>query len=578
MDGKKKPSNSRGIARARRSSPQTAPDATEIPMQSLSIQPQAQLAPPSAAPLAQLASAQAPPSAQLFPPPAQPVEIEQVPKEELTKISNLNPKLAPQGWQPGAVDVIPGISPGKVTSTSRIIKVWVNMIQFTQRIQDAGFYQYDLKLVKKGKDGQYHEVSQVNWREKILAVWKSLEEYFERTYGKKIWLGSDFARTIYCKEDLTDGPDNLLDVDLKFFRSGTEEELVAQIKRTKKIGENDLLLAQYVQKPMENLHHGKFVNAELVNLERVINVVVKTSSTLTTDSIGNNSFYANNPPTEGYKIGPGLVCKTGYSLLWSMGWHPFLTVDLSSAPFIMGKDVLDILKELFGPKAYDVLKWTKQDFDKAEDLLKGIQVKYRTTAVAPWTKKRVTGFSNKTPSQYTFDWEGKNSNVADYFREKYKKNIAYPNGPVLKVGREGGAAVPAEFCTVLPNQTYNKKLSDVQTAEMIKDTAKTPANRQTMIEEVIKICDFKNDVRLKTFGIGFDPDFGKQRMANLKELQVRVVEPPTIHYKGAQVVPKFDGNWSLRQYKFYEAGNNGELVKWTVLNTAASSSSKESVG
>ena len=83
----------------------------------------------------------------------------------------------------------------------------------------------------------------------------------------------------------------------------------------------------------------------------------------------------------------------------------------------------------------------------------------------------------------------------------------------------------------MKNQTYNKKLSDAQTAAMIKDTAKPPAKRRMLIEEVINRCNFSSDSRLNSFGIGFNEDVRKQGKINLKELQVRVVESPTVHYK-----------------------------------------------
>ena len=391
---------------------------------------------------------QAPPS-----PPEQAAEPQSAPKKAEIK-PKVNSDLVPLGWCKDEVDVIPGI-PASNLAGRKTIPVWVNQIELTHVMPAAGYNQYDMKILKKNAEGQFIEVSNVNLKEKILVAWNIIEEYFEKKFKRKIMLGSDFAKTLYSIEDLTEGGlKKELDIEFDFVRNDKKETLVLQIHKTTDIGsapDENLRLTQYVRKPMDNLRSGKLIRAELVNLERVINVVVKTSPTLTSDSIGHNSFYEKKPTTDGFGIGGGLVSKTGYSLLWSLGWRPFLTVDLSNAPFIMGKPVMEVLENLFGQKQkpYDVFSWTQHDFDKADDLLKGIRVEYNTSGSGV-IQKRITEFSRtmKSASQFEFDWEGVKSNVAYYFKKKYNKNVLHPNGPVLMVGSTEGCAVPAEVSII----------------------------------------------------------------------------------------------------------------------------------
>ena len=140
---------------------------------------------------------QAPPT-----PPEQAAEPQSAPKNAEIK-PKVNSDLVPLGWCKDEVDVIPGIpasKPGRKT-----IPVWVNQIELTHVMPAAGYYQYDMKILKKNGEGQFIEVSNVNLKEKILVAWNKVEEYFEKRFKRKIMLGSDFAKTLYSIESLTEG-------------------------------------------------------------------------------------------------------------------------------------------------------------------------------------------------------------------------------------------------------------------------------------------------------------------------------------------------------------------------------------
>lgn len=64
----------------------------------------------------------------------------------------------------------------------------------------------------------------------------------------------------------------------------------------------------------------------------------------------------------------------------------------------------------------------------------------------------------------------------------------YPWLPCLHVGNKDRTIyLPMEFCQIVQGQKHNKKLSDEQTANMIKETAKRPRERQRLIEDIVSI-------------------------------------------------------------------------------------------
>ena len=90
--------------------------------------------------------------------------------------------------------------------------------------------------------------------------------------------------------------------------------------------------------------------------------------------------------------------------------------------------------------AHDIRTWNNTDFAKAQEFLRNIKIVYST----PETKltRRVQGISHATAEENTFMSGDKETNVAEYFSERYGMDILYPYGPLLITGSD--AKVPAE--------------------------------------------------------------------------------------------------------------------------------------
>src|SRR6266480_1610337 len=68
------------------------------------------------------------------------------------------------------------------------------------------------------------------------------------------------------------------------------------------------------------------------------------------------------------------------------------------------------------------------------------------------------------------------------FSIRIRHQLQNPNAPVVNVRTmQDPVYLPPEVCTVLPGQIARKKLSDVQTSEMITVAARRPADNARLI-------------------------------------------------------------------------------------------------
>src|SRR5690349_8802932 len=115
-------------------------------------------------------------------------------------------------------------------------------------------------------------------------------------------------------------------------------------------------------------------------------------------------------------------------------------------------------------------------------------------------------FDKHNAKQKTFklDEEGKPSRVisiADYFREKYKITLKFPDLPCIIVGQKGNV-LPIEVCVLAPNQKVNRnKLTPDQEANMIKSCALRPPDRMAAIKKVHQEQDYATDPFLAGCGM-----------------------------------------------------------------------------
>ena len=82
--------------------------------------------------------------------------------------------------------------------------------------------------------------------------------------------------------------------------------------------------------------------------------------------------------------------------------------------------------------------------------------------------------------------DGEKTTVFDYFRRQHKRKLQYPHLPCLHVGqRTKTVYIPMECLDLMEGQRCVKKLSDKQTAAMIKAVTKPAPQRRNDIEQKV---------------------------------------------------------------------------------------------
>jgi eukaryotic translation initiation factor 2C len=163
-------------------------------------------------------------------------------------------------------------------------------------------------------------------------------------------------------------------------------------------------------------------------------------------------------------------------------------------------------------------------------------------------------------SSYQFEWNKPNGqkvkiSIKDYMKQHYKIDLKYPQLPCVNLGKM--ALVPMELCrTELKHQ---KKLTDRQTADVIKQTAVKATERLSYIQNWINKSSIDKDPILKEFNIDVS--------LKLVEVDGRVLEAPDIAYGPQNGVSSKkiaeNGSWDHRNFKF---NKTIEIKNWVLIN------------
>lgn len=280
------------------------------------------------------------------------------------------------------------------------------------------------------------------------------------------------------------------------------------------------------------------------------------------ERVGRTSFFSMDGEFgPSYDIGCGKEAMMGFfGSLRPASWKNgslLLNIDVANAAFYKEQSVLDFIKEtlrLRDQELRQALEPTKKR--KLEKELKSIKV-LAMHGQCP-RSYRVSGIGDLGADRQVFPLEkdGKTiqCTVQQYFLDKYKKRLSYPQLNLLKVGpSHRDIYVPIEFCKIAKGQKVTKKLSDAETSQFIRKTAKLPAQRIGITRHIVHQQNFSNDSMMKSlqFSISDRP----------VELSGRVLPPPRL-LMNEELVPN-KGIWDARERNFFVAAT---LTQWAIFN------------
>ncbi|VVC41898.1 Argonaute linker 2 domain,Ribonuclease H-like domain,PAZ domain,Piwi domain,Argonaute, linker 1 [Cinara cedri] len=269
------------------------------------------------------------------------------------------------------------------------------------------------------------------------------------------------------------------------------------------------------------------------------------------------------PDSQPDDLGEGMELWKGFFQSHVIGWKPYLNIDVAHKDFPKYQLLTSYIQNDLNCSLDTELDFISQN--TLANYVKGLKVRFMIPN-KPNTQRayKVNGlFESASKFIFKIDDDDKDETkiktkkmitVLQYFKITKNYTIKYPNLPCLHVGNVNKKiAVPIELCTVQRGQLRMNKLTENQTAQMVKKTAQSSIEQKQTIENCIKGIKYNQDPVLKEFGINVEEQFAT--------ISGRVLDQPSLaYYQNKETRPKA-GVWKAD--KFSKAV---KLSRWIVLN------------
>ncbi|KAJ3084786.1 argonaute 1 [Rhizoclosmatium hyalinum] len=258
-----------------------------------------------------------------------------------------------------------------------------------------------------------------------------------------------------------------------------------------------------------------------------------------------SSFYkAYNPQ---FNISGGLNLHQGWKQSVKITYKEvLLNLDVACTAFYRPGPLLDVVAGFFNRgRIQDInprqLAPGTVEFQRLSKFLSNVNVEitYRDSGRR---KYKIRALSKQTPDKAMIvitDTKTKMT-VADYFLKEFKIRIQYPFLPLVMCGNDGQILLPMELLIVKEGQRHLGKLSDVQTADVIKIAAVAPPERQGRIMEGRKSLHDApgGDSLMKAWGVNLQPQ--------MKQIEGRILPQPVV--TGSAEVRPQNGAYDLSKF------------------------------
>ncbi|KAJ3070874.1 eukaryotic translation initiation factor 2C, 2 [Podochytrium sp. JEL0797] len=274
-----------------------------------------------------------------------------------------------------------------------------------------------------------------------------------------------------------------------------------------------------------------------------------------------SSFY--KPYNPEFNLSGGLNLAQGWKQSVKISYKEvLLNLDVASTAFYRVGSLLDVVAGFFNRnRIQDVnprsLAPGTVEFQRLSKFLGNVNVEitYRDTGRR---KYKIRALSRNTPDKAMIVRESTKTkiSVADYFQKEFNLKIQYPFLPLVMCGNDGQILLPMEYLTVKAGQRHLGKLSDVQTADVIKITAVPPPERQKRIMDGRAALHGPKDADplMKAWGVKLDP--------NMKSIEGRILAPPVL--TGSANVTPTNGAYDLSKMGNVKFFRPAKLELWSV--------------
>ncbi|KAJ7485142.1 argonaute-like protein [Mycena galericulata] len=281
-----------------------------------------------------------------------------------------------------------------------------------------------------------------------------------------------------------------------------------------------------------------------------LNLVLQQHPTKTGVRVGKNRYFFPTS-SQSFRLSPGIVAFQGfYTSVRPTYKQLMVNVNNCMTAFIEPGNLADALLA-FSRRSKDAMPTLPKAFAKS--------IKVTTKHLGFKMRKPIKNIASTSARNTFFNCEefGGRISVENYFTRKYGIKLKYPvDLPVVDIGpAKKTNYVPAELCEIEPGQAYRGKLSDVETAQMIKIACNPPrVNAEAITTEGFPALGLSPaKTPLDGFGITVDTE--------MAVIPGRELNPPRLTYSRGNANVK-NASWNIMDVKFHR----GAVVNsWWVL-------------
>ncbi|KAK3421876.1 protein argonaute 7 [Eucalyptus grandis] len=271
-------------------------------------------------------------------------------------------------------------------------------------------------------------------------------------------------------------------------------------------------------------------------------------------AVGVRGFFQSLRPTQ-----QGLSLNVDFSVT---AFHESIGV----IPYLERR--LEFLRDLSQRKTRSLSVEERKEVEKA---LKNIRifVCHRETV----QRYRVYGLTEApTENLWFVDRDGKNLKLVSYFKNQYNYEIEFRYLPCLQTSRSKPCYLPMELCVICEGQKFLGKLSDDQTARILKMGCQRPKERKAIIDGVMR-----GPVG-PTSG-NQEREFNLQISREMTRVNGRILQPPKLklgeHGHIRNLVPsRPDRQWNLMDSHVFEGIR---IEKWALISFGGTPDQKSSI-
>ncbi|KAL1731954.1 ribonuclease H-like domain-containing protein [Schizophyllum commune] len=272
------------------------------------------------------------------------------------------------------------------------------------------------------------------------------------------------------------------------------------------------------------------------------NLILQTYASRHGTRVGQNKYFFDDPNSPPIRLAtPGLEVMRGFFLSTRPALNQLhVNVNVCMTAFVQPGRLEDLLDK-FGNMSQGAVPRLPPS------LVNSIRV--TTTYLGYKKRKKLKAVGSRSAAQTFFNCEelGGKVSVADFFNGKYNVRLRRAdNLPVVDVAspqRRDPEWIPAELCDIDPKQPFRGKLSDQDTAEMIKYACRPPyENAATIVNRGLP------QLGLSPPGQGALAGFGMEVDPNMAVVPGRVLPPPAIAYRTNRLNAR-DGSWNILEVK-----------------------------